>query len=144
MGPQRSLPRRLRSCRRQQSRLQQHPRLCDVRSGSTTPTTGPARPAVDGGFGAKRPGRQTFGRRRLPRVAEAVADGRAEIGNTNLTELLPHKGVKVIGPIPEPLGLVITYVGGISSASTNREAARAFLAALTSPAAREKFKAAGL
>ena len=77
-------------------------------------------------------------------VAEAVADGRAEIGNTNLTELLPHKGVKVIGPIPEPLGLVITYVGGISSASTNREAARAFLAALTTPAAREKFKAAGL
>jgi hypothetical protein len=45
-------------------------------------------------------------------VAEAVADGRAEIGNTNLTELLPHKGAKVIGPIPEPLGLVITYVGG--------------------------------
>jgi molybdate transport system substrate-binding protein len=77
-------------------------------------------------------------------VAEAVADGRAEIGNTNLTELVPHKGVKVIGPIPEPLGLVITYVGGISSASTNREAARAFLTTLTSPAAREKFKAAGL
>lgn len=77
-------------------------------------------------------------------VAEAVADGRAEIGNTNLTELVPHKGVKVIGPIPEPLGLVITYVGGISSASTNREAARAFLAALTSPAARAEFKAAGL
>jgi ABC-type molybdate transport system substrate-binding protein len=50
----------------------------------------------------------------------------------------------VIGPIPELLGLVITYVGGISSASTNRAAARAFLAILTSPAAREKFKAAGL
>jgi molybdate transport system substrate-binding protein len=77
-------------------------------------------------------------------VAEAVADGRAEIGDTNLTELVPHKGVKVIGPIPEPLGLVIPYVGGISSASTNREAARAFLAALTNPAAREKFKAARL
>jgi molybdate transport system substrate-binding protein len=77
-------------------------------------------------------------------VAKAVADGRAEIGNTNLTELLPHRAVKVIGPIPEPLGLVVTHVGGISSASTNREAARAFLAALTSPAAREKFKAAGL
>ena len=30
-------------------------------------------------------------------VAEAVADGRAEIGNTNLTELVPHKGVEVIG-----------------------------------------------
>jgi hypothetical protein len=45
-------------------------------------------------------------------VAEAVADGRAEIGNTNLAEFVPHKGVKVIGPIPDSLGLVITYVGG--------------------------------
>src|ERR1700674_3651427 len=33
-------------------------------------------------------------------VAGAVADGRAEIGNTNLTEFLPHNGVKVISPIP--------------------------------------------
>jgi hypothetical protein len=32
----------------------------------------------------------------------------------------------------------------IEDMPTNREAARAFLAALTSPAAREKFKAAGL
>jgi molybdate transport system substrate-binding protein len=77
-------------------------------------------------------------------VAEAVADGRAEIGNTNLTELVPHPGVKVIGPIPPPLGLVITYVGAVTADSGNRDAARALLAVLTSPAAREKFKAAGL
>jgi molybdate transport system substrate-binding protein len=61
-------------------------------------------------------------------VAEAVADGRAEIGNTNLTELVPHKGVKVIGPIPEPLGLVITYVGGIlQQAPTARPRGRSWL-----------------
>jgi molybdate transport system substrate-binding protein len=77
-------------------------------------------------------------------VADAVADGRAEIGNTSLTELVPHKGVKVIGPIPDPLGLVVPYVGGIASDSANRDAARALLTALTSPTAREKLKAAGL
>jgi molybdate transport system substrate-binding protein len=77
-------------------------------------------------------------------VAEAVADGRAEIGNTNLTELVPHKGVHVIGPIPEPLGLVISYVAGVSSTSANPEAARALIAALTTPAARAQFKSAGL
>ena len=77
-------------------------------------------------------------------VADAVADGRAEIGNTNLSELVPNKGVKVIGPIPDPHGLVITYVGGIATDSPNREAARALLAVLTSPAAREKFRAVGL
>jgi len=77
-------------------------------------------------------------------VADAVADGRAEIGNTNLSELVPNKGVKVIGPIPDPHGLVISYVGGIATDSPNPEAARALLAVLTSPAAREKFRAAGL
>jgi len=77
-------------------------------------------------------------------VADAVADGRAEIGNTNLTELVPHKGVRVIGLLPDPYGLVIPYVAGVTAASASKEAARSFIAALTSPAAREKFKAAGL
>lgn len=77
-------------------------------------------------------------------VGEAVADGRAEIGNTNLTELVPNKGVKVIGAIPEPLGLVITYVAGVTATSANPDAARALIAHMTTSAAREKFKAAGL
>ena len=87
---------------------------------------------------------EEINRKAIRQVAEAVADGRAEIGNTNLTELVPHPGVKVIGPIPPPLGLVITYVGAVAADSRNRDAARAMLAHLTSPAAREKFKAAGL
>ena len=73
-----------------------------------------------------------------------MTDGRAEIGNTNLSELVPNKAVKVIGPIPDPHGLVITYVGGIAADIPNREAARALLAVLTSAAVREKFKAVGL
>jgi molybdate transport system substrate-binding protein len=77
-------------------------------------------------------------------VAQAIADGRAEIGNTNLTELMPNKGVTVVGPIPEPLGLVIPYVAGVSSASPNAEAARALISFMTTPEARARFKAAGL
>jgi molybdate transport system substrate-binding protein len=82
--------------------------------------------------------------RRGYEVAQAVADGRAEIGNTNLTELMPHKGVTVVGPIPEPLGLVIAYVAGVSSTSPHAESARALIGFLTSPEARSRFKAAGL
>ena len=82
--------------------------------------------------------------RRGFQVAEAVAEGRAEIGNTNLTELIPHKGVTVVGPIPDPLGLVIPFVAAVSATSTNPEAARALIAFLTSPEARAEFKAAGL
>jgi len=77
-------------------------------------------------------------------VAEAVAEGRAEIGNTNLTELIPHKGVTVVGPLPEPLGLVIAFVAAVSSTSANRDPARALIAFLTSPEARAQFMAAGL
>ena len=77
-------------------------------------------------------------------VAEAVADGRAEIGNTNLTELVPHQGVKVIGLLPDPHGLVITYVAGVTASSASKDAARALIAVLTNATAREKFKAAGL
>jgi len=82
--------------------------------------------------------------RRGFQVAEAVAEGRAEIGNTNLTELIPHKGVTVVGPIPDPLGLVIPFVAAVSATSTNAEPARALIAFLTSPEARAEFKAAGL
>jgi molybdate transport system substrate-binding protein len=82
--------------------------------------------------------------RRGYEVAQAVADGRAEIGNTSLTELAPHKGLTVLGPIPEPLGLVVTYVAGVSSASPNAEAARALISFMTTPEARARFKAAGL
>jgi molybdate transport system substrate-binding protein len=82
--------------------------------------------------------------RRGYEVAQAIADGRAEIGNTSLTELAPHKGLTVVGPIPEPLGLVVTYVAGVSSASPNAEPARALIRFLTTPEARARFKAAGL
>jgi molybdate transport system substrate-binding protein len=77
-------------------------------------------------------------------VAEVVAEGRAEIGNTSLTELVPHKGLNVLGPIPEPLGLVVAYVAAVTSTSANREPARSLIAFLTSPEARAQFKAAGL
>ncbi len=88
--------------------------------------------------------KKSFRPQRGSQVAEAIADGRAELGNTNLTELVPHKGVKVIGLLPDPHGLVIPYVAGVTSGSGSKDAARALIAVLTSPAAKEKFKAAGL
>jgi len=33
-------------------------------------------------------------------VAQSIADGRAEIGTTFISELFPMKGVKVVGPLP--------------------------------------------
>jgi molybdate transport system substrate-binding protein len=77
-------------------------------------------------------------------VADAVAEGKAEVGNTNMSEMVPNKGVKVIGALPEPFALVTPYIAAVTTTSANPDSARALIAYLSNAAAREKFKAAGL
>jgi molybdate transport system substrate-binding protein len=77
-------------------------------------------------------------------VADAVANGAAEIGISFTSELLPNKGVKVVGPMPQSIGLVVTYVAGVATASAQAEPARALITYMTRPAARDHYKQAGL
>src|SRR5262252_1218899 len=44
-------------------------------------------------------------------VATSIAEGRAEFGTTFISEVLPVKGVKVIGPLPGELHNANTYTG---------------------------------
>src|SRR5664280_192886 len=73
-------------------------------------------------------------------VARSIAEGRAEIGTTFISEVLPVKGVKVIGP----LHTANTYTAAIPAGSASRAAATALLRALTDPATRARWTAAGL
>ena len=68
-------------------------------------------------------------------VASMVADGRAELGFQQLSELMNRPGVDVIGPLPPAIQSVTTFSGGISAVSKQIEAARALLTYLASPAA---------
>lgn len=77
-------------------------------------------------------------------VAAAVANGAAEIGISFTSELMPNKEVKVVGPMPQSIGLVVAYVAGVAKASQQSDAARALITYMTSPAARDHFKQAGL
>jgi len=77
-------------------------------------------------------------------VARSIAEGRAEIGTTFISEVLPVKGVKVIGPLPGELHTANTYTAAIPAGSASRAAATAFLRALTNPATRARWTAAGL
>ncbi len=77
-------------------------------------------------------------------VAEAIAKGEAEIGTTFISEILPVKGVKIVGPLPPGLENTNTYTAAISANGAAREAAAALLRKLTSPASRERWSAAGL
>lgn len=92
---------------------------------------------------------EDFKRKSLPQqhgfeIAAAVADGKAEIGIAFISELLPNKGLQVVGAIPREIGLTVAYVAGLASTSAHGEPARAFISFLIRPAARERFAAAGL
>jgi molybdate transport system substrate-binding protein len=76
--------------------------------------------------------------------AEKVASGQAELVVHQISEIVPVKGVVMIGPLPADLQKVTVYSAGLAARSTHPEAARAFVALLTRPAFRPKFAAAGL
>jgi len=77
-------------------------------------------------------------------VAQAVADGRAEIGTTFISELLTVQGVRIVGPLPGDLQNTNTYTAAIPSGSALREQAFALLRALSDPGSRDRWMAAGL
>lgn len=77
-------------------------------------------------------------------VAGAIVDGRAEIGTTFISEVLPVKGAKVIGTLPGELHNTNTYTAAIAAGSAAPEGAKALLAKLTGPATRQRWTAAGL
>jgi molybdate transport system substrate-binding protein len=77
-------------------------------------------------------------------VSTTIAAGHAEIGTTFISEALPVKGLKVVGPLPGELHNANTYTAAIHKAAKLPEGAAAFLKALTDPATRPRWKAAGL
>jgi molybdate transport system substrate-binding protein len=88
-------------------------------------------------------GKAVFGKRGHD-VAHALADGRAEIGTTFISEMLTVKGVTVVGPLPGDLHFTNTYTAAIPREGSQAEAARALLSVLTAPATRPRWTAAGL
>ena len=77
-------------------------------------------------------------------VAVSIAEGRAEIGTTFISEVLPVKGAKVIGQLPGELHNTNTYTAAIHAKAASRDGAMALLRYLTKPASRERWTAAGL
>lgn len=76
--------------------------------------------------------------------AEKVASGEAELVVHQISEIVPVKGVVMVGPLPADLQKITVYSAGLAVRSTHPAAARAFVAFLTRPAFKAKFAAAGL
>lgn len=77
-------------------------------------------------------------------VAAAVASGKAELGLTFISEMLPNNAVRIAGPLPDAIQSPTTYVVAIPASSTHEREARAFLAAVSSQSARPLITKAGL
>jgi molybdate transport system substrate-binding protein len=63
----------------------------------------------------------------------AVAKGDVEIGLFNISEILPAKGVTLVGPLPQDLQSYIVFSGAVLAGSASPEPALAFLRSLTDP-----------
>jgi molybdate transport system substrate-binding protein len=61
------------------------------------------------------------------RVGTVVARGEADIGFQQISEILPIKGVKIIGRLPEPLRRPFIFCAGIGADTARREEARELL-----------------
>ena len=73
-----------------------------------------------------------------------VARGEAELCFQQVSELLPVKGIDFLGPLPADVGHVTVFAGGLHSAAVDREAARALMQYLASPAAAPVLNAKGM
>jgi molybdate transport system substrate-binding protein len=77
-------------------------------------------------------------------VCVAVAKGEVELCVHQISEILPVKGVTLVGPLPRDVQRVTTFAIALSSHAGASAAARAFIALVTRPAFRAKFADAGL
>jgi molybdate transport system substrate-binding protein len=77
-------------------------------------------------------------------VGEIVARGEAEIGFQQISELLPVRGITIVGPIPDSVQMITTFSAGIATTSTAPATARQLIAFLASEHASKAIREAGL
>jgi molybdate transport system substrate-binding protein len=75
-------------------------------------------------------------------AAAKVAEGKADIALVLISEI-HAKDAKLVGLLPEDIQLWTVYAAAVPLSSTDPEAARAFVAALTGPAMRNRWIKAG-
>jgi len=77
-------------------------------------------------------------------VASVVARGEAELGFQQISELLPVKGVDVVGPLPEGAQKITVFSAGIVTGAGEREAGLALIRFLSSADAAPVIEKTGL
>lgn len=76
-------------------------------------------------------------------VVEPVGRGEIELGIHQISEIMPVKGIRLVGPLPEELQKYTVYVAVPVPGSAHGAAVDAFIGHLTGPAASARLMAAG-
>jgi molybdate transport system substrate-binding protein len=77
-------------------------------------------------------------------VAENIARGEAEIGIHQISEIVPVKGVTLVGPLPPDIQNYTTYAAGLGASSKVPEAGTALIKTLSGSTAEPVLKAKGM
>jgi molybdate transport system substrate-binding protein len=77
-------------------------------------------------------------------VADYVESGQAELGIHQISEILPHAGVTLVGPLPKEIQNYTVYAAGIGAGTQDSATAKALIASLAGPAAQALFKSKGM
>lgn len=75
---------------------------------------------------------------------EAVAKGEAELGFTQISEILQVAGAELAGPLPAEVQVYTVFSAAVGTGARDAAAAEAFLKFLTAPAASSVIKAKGM
>lgn len=78
------------------------------------------------------------------RVGTLVANGDAEIGFQQISELIHESGIDYIGPLPADVQTITVFSSGIPSSAKEPDAAKAFVKFLKSPAVAPVIKKNGM
>jgi molybdate transport system substrate-binding protein len=77
-------------------------------------------------------------------VADLIVSGEAELGLHQISEIVPVKGVVLIGPLPKEIQNTTTYAAGVGASAKDKDAAQALIKMFSSPAAAELLKSKGM
>lgn len=77
-------------------------------------------------------------------VGSFVADGKADLGFQQLSELIHVQGVTVLGPLPPEIQNVTVFAAGIATVSQDKAATGALIAYLASPETAEVKREQGM
>jgi molybdate transport system substrate-binding protein len=77
-------------------------------------------------------------------VADLIVSGEAELGIHQISEIVPVKGVALVGPLPKEIQNTTTYVAGLSASTKQQMAAKELIEYLSGADAAAVLKSKGM